>query len=172
MQFLVHVYHAIHHKGTTNSPQRFATISKTPLKNANKFAKNPCSTTRVFFCKNWSRSDAEKFRSRSCQCADKLSEQSIGPRKPRPRKPPRIILVIALVHKTKSLGGAFQHPQRTANLACIAAGKRINNLRHRPDHPVAYMRPANPFSRRPAKEPGIALTPAQRSGARIKPRIR
>jgi hypothetical protein len=51
MQFLVHVYHAIHHNLTTNSPQKFTTISKTPLKNTSKSAKKAPLHHASFFAK-------------------------------------------------------------------------------------------------------------------------
>ena len=113
----------------------------------------------------------QKFRPRSRQRTYKFPEQSIGPCKPGPSKLLGVVLVVALVHKAKSLRRALQHRERPTNLARIAARNRIDYLRHRPDHPRAFMRPANPFSRRPAKEPGIALTPAKRPSPRIKRRI-
>jgi len=43
VQFSVHVYHAIRHNLTTDSPQQFTTFSKTPHKNPAKRTK----TTRL-----------------------------------------------------------------------------------------------------------------------------
>src|SRR5260370_22447131 len=95
--------------------------------------------------------------------ADQLTEERIRPREPGSSEPRRIVLVVALMHVTGVRRRTLQHPDRANDLKIGVAGKRKDNLRHRPDHVAPNVRPADTFTRSALIEPRIFLAPHEAS---------